>query len=101
MIQDVQGIVNVFNGTYGSIAGTGIRAVIAATDTTLAADIQTKLSNALAAANALPVPFDQAISFDNPQGRAVVENLVTTLRSTESALEGAFTLFGLSIPEAE
>ena len=58
-------------------------------------------SAALGAANALPIPFDQAISFDNPQGRQVVENLVTTLRATESALEGAFILFDLSIPEAD
>jgi putative iron-regulated protein len=101
MIQDVQGIVNVFNGTYGSVSGTGIKAVIEATNPALAADIETKLGEALAAANALPIPFDQAIALSNTEGRAVVENLVVKLRSTESAMESAFTLFGLTIPEAE
>jgi putative iron-regulated protein len=101
MIQDVQGIVNVFNGAYGSVSGTGIKAVIEATDPALAADIETKLGEALAVANALPIPFDQAIALSNTEGRAVVENLVVKLRSTESAMESAFTLFGLTIPEAE
>ena len=101
MIQDVQGIVNVFKGTYGSITGTGIKDVIEASDAALAAEITGKLSEALAAANALPVPFDQAIATTNTEGRAIVETLVTKLRSAESSLESAFTLFGLEIPVAE
>ena len=55
----------------------------------------------VAAANALPYPFDQAISLSNTQGRAVVENLVTTLRVAESSMEDAFNLFNFQIPDPE
>ena len=87
-----------YNGTYGSVSGTGIKAVIEASDAALATEIAGKLTEALAAANALPLPFDQAIATTNTDGRAIVETLVTKLRSAESSLESAFRLFGLGIP---
>ena len=101
MIQDVQGVINVYRGSYGGGTGTGIKAVIAATDSTLADTIDLKLTESLTAANQMPVPFDQAIAQGNTDGRTRVELLVTKLLETEDELERAFTMFGLAIPVAE
>ncbi len=101
MIQDVQGIANVWNGSYGTIAGTGIKDVVAAADEALAATISTQIAECLAAGNAMQVPFDLAISTDNASGRAGVEALVTCLLTLEDQLESVFDAFALTVPVAE
>ena len=101
MIQDVQGISNVWNGSYGTVAGTGIKDVVAATDEALAATISTQIADCLAAGNAMQVPFDLAISNDNATGRAGVEALVGCLLTLEDQLESVFDAFGLAVPVAE
>jgi len=99
MIQDVQGIQNVFLGTYGAVSGPGIKDLVAANDPALAARIETAIADALSAANRLPIPFDQAIASSNAEGRAIVENLVTQLRVANDALRDAFVFYGFEIPE--
>ena len=106
MIEDVRGVQNVWLGTYQRIDGTvingvGVRDVVEAVNADLATQITDQIATALAAANALQVPFDQEISFDNSEGRERVTTLVTELRSLESMLEDAFREFGLDVPVAE
>ena len=104
MIQDVQGVQNVFLGTYtrldgSKIEGTGIRHVIEARDEELAQAIEDKIAESLANANALHVPFDQEIQSDNEEGKARVTALVTSLQELEALLQDAFRLFELDIPD--
>ena len=101
MIQDVQGVQNVFLGTYGSVSGTGIKDIISSLDADLATQLEAEIQASLDAANALQTPFDQEIALDNTEGRARVEALITALRTQEKTLEDVFRAFELDIPEAE
>lgn len=106
MIQDIQGVQNVWLGSYGSISGVGIRDVIAETDPQLASAITAQLEDALAKANALQPPFDQELV--TTEGRARIFALIESLRGSdevtvhlESLLEDAFQLYGLTVPPKE
>jgi putative iron-regulated protein len=104
MIQDIQGVQNVYLGTYtrldgSTVSGASVKEVVAALDPTLAGDIESQIAESLSLANALQPPFDQEISTD--EGRARVLALITSLRAQEGLLEDAFRLFELSIPVAE
>jgi putative iron-regulated protein len=102
MIQDVQGVLNVYNGTYeSSVTGTGIKDVVAALDSDLAEQLGTEIQASLDAANALQTPFDNAIAVDNEDGRAGVQALITALRTQESTMEEVFRAFELDVPVAE
>ncbi len=106
MIQDVQGVQNVYLGTYtrldgSTVSGKGVRDAIAELDPELAQELEDKIADSLALANALPTPFDQAIATDNSDGRAAVEALIISLREQEDLLEEAFRLFGYDIPVVE
>jgi len=106
MIQDVQGVMNVWKGTYtkldgSKIEGTGIYDVINEQDADLATKIDGQLTAALDAANALVVPFDQEIAEGNTDGNARVQATITALFELETGLQEAFTLLGLTIPPRE
>lgn len=101
MIQDIQGIQNVWLGTYNGVDGTGFDEVIATADADLAASITQQISTSLGLAEALQPPFDQEIALDNVEGNARVEALVLSLQEQESLMEEAFVLFGLDVPVVE
>ena len=101
MIQDIQGVQNVFLGTYGAQEGVGIKDVIAELDSGLANRLEEEIAASLAAANALQPPFDQEILNGNDAGRARVQALIDALRTQEATLEEAFVAFGLDVPVAE
>ncbi len=103
MVQDIQGIKNVWEGHYhrldGSmVSGVGIGAVIAEVDADLAAQVGDKIDASLALARALKPPFDQEIALDNAEGRARVEALVVSLREQEKLIEQVFRKLELDIP---
>lgn len=100
MVQDVQGIQNVWLGTYGSVSGTGVYDVIAEGDAGLADDITEQIAESLDRAGALQAPFDQEISPENAAGNARVDALIESLTDQEELLEQAFELYGLNrIPD--
>ncbi|MEM9730708.1 MAG: imelysin family protein [Myxococcota bacterium] len=112
MVQDVQGIQNVWLGEYealdsgNSVSGTGVRDVVAALDPDLASAITTQIEDALADAEDLrPTPaddpFDILISIGNTEGNAKVQALIESLRAVESLLSDAFAGFGLTVPQPE
>lgn len=101
MIQDVQGIVNVWEGSYTrvdgtTVSGTGLHDVVAEVDAELAERVDDALATALSDANALQVPFDAEIAPGAP-GNARVTTLVTSLRAVESVLFEVFDAFGLTV----
>ena len=101
MIQDIEGILNVWNGSYGTISGPGVVDVITELDAGLAATITDSLEDARAKAAALPVPFDRAIAPGNAAGQQAVQDLIDALFVAEAHLEDAFRTAGLSIPVSE
>ncbi len=101
MVQDVRGIQNVWRGRYGSVQGTGIKAVVEARDADLAGRIDARVDESLALAEALQPPFDREIAAGNTEGNARVQALIESLRALEGELEAAFRFFELSIPLVE
>lgn len=106
MIQDIQGVQNVWLGSYtrldgSTVSGPGIQDVIAAVDADLATQITTQIAESLSLANALQPPFDQEIASGNTEGNARVAALITSLQTQESLLEDAFRAFDLDIPVVE
>jgi putative iron-regulated protein len=101
MVQDVQGIQNVYLGTYGSVSGVSIKDVVAELDADLATQLETEIQASLDAANALQVPFDNEIAAGNTEGNARVLALITALRTQEDTLEEVFRGFGFAVPAAE
>jgi putative iron-regulated protein len=102
MIQDVQGIMNVWKGNYvrtdGTVvSGDGIETVIAAKNTGLAGDLDAKLAECLELANALQIPFDQEIKPENTEGRERVGALVHALQDFAGLVDDAFRLFELEV----
>ena len=107
MIQDIQGIINVWTGTYTFQDGTkwsgaSLKSVVEETDADLAAQLDTQLNDALVKANAMQVPFDQEIAKSNPEGNARVEALISALRlDAEKTMEAIFAKMGFAVPMPE
>ena len=106
MIQDVQGVWNVWTGTYTKvdgtqISGTSIKSVVEEVAPELAASLDSRISTSLQLANAMQVPFDLAIATSNAEGRVGVQALVESLLIQESLLEDVFDAFQLEVPVAE
>ena len=97
MIQDVQGVLNVWNGSYGSVSGPGIKDLVEAVDADLAGRLDAQINESLDLANALEIPFDQEIDPGNDEGNARVQALVIGLQAQEQILFEVFDLFGLSV----
>ena len=101
MVQDVQGVVNVWTGSYGSIDGPGIHDIVVDFDADLADRLDAQITQSLDLANALQTPYDQEIAAGNTEGNARVQALIQSLRDQESMLEEVFVGLGLSVPVAE
>ena len=102
MIQDVQGIMNVWDGLYvrvdGSrVQGIGVDDVVYAEDAELAVKIDEKLDECLELANALVVPFESEIVQGNNEGNDRVQALILALDELSTLLEQAFVKFDLDV----
>jgi putative iron-regulated protein len=100
MIQDIQGVKNVWEGSYtrvdGSVvSGTGIVDVVAELDSDLAARVTARIDESLSLANALLPPFDQEIA-PGSAGNVRVQALVDSLAAQEELLTEVFVAFELS-----
>jgi putative iron-regulated protein len=103
MIQDVQGVLNVWNGSYtrldgSEVTGTGIADVVRAENRALADEIDDKLGECLDLANALVRPFDREIAAGNPEGEMRVTALIVALNDAAELFEDAFRGFNLQVP---
>lgn len=104
MVQDVQGIANVYFGSYQQldgqmIGGIGIRDIVRAIDADLALTVEQQINTSLDLAKAVQPPFDQELQTDD--GRARIQALIDALRALDNLLEEVFVRFELSIPVAE
>jgi putative iron-regulated protein len=104
MIQDVQGVANVWEGSFERldgdlIEGVGVRDVVQADDTALATDIDATLAECLELANALEEPFEREIASGNSAGNERVEALMLALNELTELLREVFVNFELDVPE--
>ncbi len=103
MIEDARGIQNVWAGRYeltgGEVVeGPGLNELVAAKNEALADRLGEEIDATLAAAEALPVPFDQAIQgADDAAGRVAVATLIDDLRTQGATIVEAAKEFGLTI----
>ncbi|PRQ06792.1 imelysin family protein [Enhygromyxa salina] len=94
IIVDVLGIQNVYLGEYpGAEAGPGLYDLVAARDQDLADRLADDIQASLAAAEAIPVPFDRAIIDDREAVQATVDAL---RRQTDTIVEVA-ALFDINL----
>ena len=101
MIQDIQGVWNVWTGTYvrtdgTQIKGTAIKDVVSAVNADLAARVDARILESLSLAKALQVPFDQEI-IAGSAGRDRVLALILSLQELEKTLFEVFDAFGLTV----
>ncbi len=105
-IQDIQGVLNVYRGTYrrsdgSTVEGASVREAVAALDAGLADELDAKIEEGLALAKALNPPFDREIAADNEDGNARVQALIDSLREQGNLLEEVFAAFELPPPSLE
>lgn len=89
------GIQNVYLGTYAGNDGPGIEDLVRAKDADLADTLKTQIAASVAAIQAIPAPFDQAIVDDakRPLVMTAIQDLQT---QTETTVEAA-TALGITI----
>ena len=106
MIQDIQGILNVWEGRYvgadrDEVEGVSVESIVRQVDAELAEEVEDKIQESLELANDLETPFDQEIAPDNEAGNERVSKLVTSLQAVEGALQDAFEKLGLEVMNME
>lgn len=103
MIEDARGIRNVWNGADERAMATGIvgpslKDLVSVKNAELAEKLSAEIDATLAAAEALPVPFDQAVQGeDDAAGRVAVAMLIDDLRRQGATIVDAAKEFGLTI----
>lgn len=88
-------IQNAYLGRYGATDGPGLDDLVRARDPALDTKLKEQLDASVAAVEAIPAPFDQAILDD--AGRAKVEAAVDALEAQTDTLVEIATLFGIKI----
>lgn len=88
-------IQNAYLGKFGTVDGVGLDELVAKRDAALDTKLKQQLSDSLAAVDAIPVPFDQAIN--NDVSRAKVLTAVRALQAQTETLVEIATLFGIQI----
>jgi putative iron-regulated protein len=103
IVYNTLGIENVIVGRYvrvsgERIAGHGFRELLSRAAPTLADALVTQLAASVAAARAVPAPFDQAIAgTDSAPSRVAVKHLITALRAQADSIAQAGKVLGLKL----
>ncbi len=95
---NLQGIENVYLGSYGTLSGAGIDDLVAARDAELDTKMKASLATAKAAVAAIPGPFDQAIlGPDTADGRVKVLAAVRAVQDVGAVVVEIATALGIEI----
>ena len=102
MVQDVRGVLNVWEGQYtrldgSTVSGVSVKAIVEEVAPDLAASLDAQINQSLTLAEALQAPYDQEIAPGNAEGNARVQALVVSLRAQEELLFEVFTAFELTV----
>jgi putative iron-regulated protein len=95
-LNDLQGIENVYLGTWNGADGPGIDQLVAEVDPDLDARMKADLAAAKAAIEAIPQPFDQAIQ-DDAAGRPAIEAAMAALTTLTATTVEVADALGLTL----
>ena len=102
MVFDLIGIHNVWTGSYGDLSGPGLQVLAQGLKPDLAGRLASKIEESVAAAKAIPVPFDQAIlGEDDAPGRKAILHTIETLEQQAELLVALAKEMGFGIPIGE
>jgi len=103
VIYDIQGILNVWEGTYGKIVdGAGVSDLAHEVDRDLAKALDRRIRESVALAKAVPAPFDQAIlGDDDAPGRVAIMALIESLEEQGDLLAELGEKLGMDVPTEE
>ena len=87
------GIQNVYLGRYGAIAGPGLSELVAPLDPELDKAMRDRLEAAVAAIEAIPPPFDQALIHHRDEVQAAID----ALRAQTETIVDVATLLGITL----
>ncbi len=97
-ILNALGIQRLWLGRYQDLTGPGLEALVAATDPARAAAVTRQLAAAVAATEAIPAPFDQAIlGANNAPGRVAILTAIQHLETTADELVAAAKAVGIEV----
>ncbi|MCC6766139.1 MAG: iron-regulated protein [Deltaproteobacteria bacterium] len=98
LANDAVGIQNGYLGRYRDLDGPGLDDLVRQVDPALDAAVQQQLAASVAAIQAIPEPFDQAIlGADESPGRVAVEAAITALFTQADGLAGVADALGVSM----
>jgi putative iron-regulated protein len=100
LINNAQGIENVYLGKYGATTGASISDLVKAKDPALDTKMRADLTAALDATKAIPKPFDTAI-VDEGGGRAKVKASIDSWAAVTSDIVAVSTALGVTINLSE
>ncbi len=96
IIENIQGVINVWNGSFGTSVGESPRALV---DAAVAKKVDRALAAALANAQALPTPFDSLlIAEDESEERKLLLETILSIQDAGSAIRAAAESLGVEIP---
>ena len=102
MVYDLVGISNVWNGTYRTVKGLGLKKVAEKADPALAKHLDARITASVAAARAIPVPFDQAIlGEDNAPSRQAILRTIESLEEQAGLMVMLSKKLGFEVPISE
>ena len=95
LLGNATAVENVYLGRYGALDGPGLDELVRAKDSALDDRMKAQLTAAREAIQAIPGPFDQAISSDS--GRVKVEAAISSLKAVTDTIVEVATLLGVTI----
>ncbi len=98
LLNNARAIQNVYLGKYGDVDVPGIDELVRARDAALDTRMQAELAASIAAIEAIPKPFDQAILGDDAaEGRKRVAEAIAALRKQTTTIVDVADLFGIQL----
>lgn len=96
LVANVRGIENAYLGRHGGVDGAGLDELVRAVDPALDAAVVADLAAALAAVEAIPAPFDQAI-LDDAVGRPAIDAAISAVQLVGEDMVEAAAALGLQV----
>ena len=93
IVANAAGVQRVYSGDYGSVAGPGIKDLIAAQNQQLADQLEKEINRSVYLARSIPAPFDgqliEGLSDTSPGRKAVLDTIVALENQTDTIVSAA------------
>ena len=100
IVGNARGILMVYTGDYGGIAGPGVSDLVAAADPNLAVRLEGQIRDSVALAVRIPAPFDQHLGENVPNsaaGRVSILDTIAALELQTDTIVDAAQLVGITL----